>query len=75
MHVSVSPTDGIAAHTRTEENSDHAGWELNPQASGLITAAPPTQLQGQTRAGRGNCTAMNMYKYKEGLRLLQRLAV
>ena len=24
------------------------GWELNPRPSGLITAAPPTELQGQT---------------------------
>ena len=25
-------------------------WELNPRPSGLITAAPPTELQGQTGA-------------------------
>ena len=29
------------------------GWELNPRLSGLITTAPPTELQGQTGAGRG----------------------
>ena len=29
------------------------GWDLNPRPSGLITAAPPTELQGQTGAGRG----------------------
>ena len=29
------------------------GWELNPRHSGLITTAPPTELQGQTGAGRG----------------------
>ena len=29
------------------------GWELNPRPSGLITAVPPTELQGQTGAGRG----------------------
>ena len=29
------------------------GWELNPRPSGLITAAPPTELQGQTGAGCG----------------------
>ena len=28
---------------------------LNPRLSGLITAAPPTELQGQTGAGRGKC--------------------
>ena len=28
------------------------GWELNPRPSGLFTAAPPTELQGQTGAGR-----------------------
>ena len=31
-----------------------AGWELNPQLSGYITAALPIELQGQTGAGRGN---------------------
>ena len=30
------------------------GWELNSRPSGLITAAPPTETQGQTGAGRGN---------------------
>ena len=29
------------------------GWELNKRPSGLIIAAPPTELQGQTGAGRG----------------------
>ena len=29
------------------------GWDLNPRPSSLITAAPPTGLQGQTGAGRG----------------------
>ena len=29
------------------------GWELYPQPLGLITAAPPTELQGQTGASRG----------------------
>ena len=28
------------------------GWDTPP--SGLITGAPPTELQGQTGAGRGN---------------------
>ena len=30
------------------------GWELNPRPSGLITAALPTELKGQTGTGRGN---------------------
>ena len=30
------------------------GWELNPRPSGQISAAPPTEPQGQTGAGRGN---------------------
>ena len=30
------------------------GWELNPRPSGLITATPPTVLQGQTGAGCGS---------------------
>jgi len=29
------------------------GWDFNPRPSGLITAAPPTELQGQTGAARG----------------------
>jgi len=30
------------------------GWELNSRPSGWITAAPPTETQSQTGAGRGN---------------------
>ena len=29
------------------------GWDLNTRPSSLITAAPPTELQSQTGAGRG----------------------
>ena len=30
------------------------GWELNPRPSGLITVAPPTELEGQMRGAFGN---------------------
>ena len=55
------------------------GWELNPRPSGLITAAPTTELLYNVRQEQVvgnedvNCTAMNMFKYKEGLCLLQTL--
>ena len=55
------------------------GWEMNPRPSGLITASPPTELQGQTGAGRGNWRCQihsNEYVQVQGrVRFLQTLAV
>ena len=36
------------------ELGPHEDKELNPRPSGLITAAPPTELLCQTGGGRGN---------------------
>lgn len=49
------------------------GWELNPRPSGWITVAQPTGLQGQVMGIEDvKFTAMNIYKYKEGLRFWKR---
>ena len=50
-HVSVSPPDGIGP--TQGQRKLWPGWELNPPPSGLITATPLTELQGQTGTGRG----------------------
>ena len=46
-HVSVSPTDGIGSTQGQRKTLTRVGI-MNPRPSGLITAAPPTELQGQT---------------------------
>ena len=54
-------------------------WELNPRPSSLFTAAPPTELQGQAGAGRGNWRCQvhaNEYVQVQGrVTFLQTLAV
>ena len=47
-HVRVSPTDGNGPTQGERKTLTRVGIP-----SGLITAAPPTELQGQTGAGRG----------------------
>ena len=49
--VSVSPTDGIGLTQGQRKTLTRV--ESQPTISGLITAAPPTGLQGQMGAGRG----------------------
>ena len=51
-HVSVSPTDGNGPTQGQRKTLTRVGL-MNPRPSSLITAAPPTELQGQTGAGRG----------------------
>ena len=48
-HVSVSPTNGIGLTKGQRKTLTRVGIE----PSGLITAAPPTELQGQTGADCG----------------------
>ena len=53
--ASVYPLDSNLAGGQRYPSFEQLGpgWELNPQPSCLITAAPPTELQRQTGAGRG----------------------
>ena len=52
-HVSVSPTDGIGPSQGQRKTLTRVGIEPTTFRI-LITAAVPTELQGQTGAGRGN---------------------
>ena len=63
-HVSVSPTDG--------------NWPTQGQKKTLIRVGiEPTTFRRQQAVGTEDVkvTAMNMYRYKEGIRFLQTLAV
>ena len=51
-HVSVSPTDGNGPTQGQRKTLTRVGIE-RPRPSGQIPAAPPTEPQGQTGAGRG----------------------
>ena len=51
-HVSVSPTDGTGPTQGQRKTLTRVGIE--PTTFGLDLRALPTELQGQTGAGRGN---------------------
>ena len=51
VHVSVSPTDGIGPTQGQRKTLTRVGIE--PTTFVFITAALPTELQGQTGIGRG----------------------
>ena len=75
-HVSVSPTDGNGPTQGQRKTLIRVGI---PRPSGQITAALPTEPQGQTRAGRANLRCQchgNEYAQVQGrVTFLQTLAL
>ena len=63
------------AHTRPEKNSDHGGnWTHNLQVRSPLFDRLSYKVRWEQAVGTEDVkdTAMNMYKYKEGLRFCKR---
>ena len=75
-HVSVSPTNGNGPTQGQKKTL--TGWELNRRPSGYIDHRCFTDRDTEVRREQAvgtedvKVTAMNMYKYKEGLRFCKR---
>ena len=77
-HVSVSPTDGNGLTREQRHNSDQGGnWTHDLRVGSPLLYRLSYKVRREQAVGTEDVkvTAMNMYKYKEGLRFFQTLAV